>query len=145
CEFVAVEWLPRSTKSLAGATFVHYKPSESGLKLFNRPRRMDQRWVQTSDQDGRWEFNASGDPRPFEELDIYQVRRKAERLPLDLLGRYLAAVGIPVDHEGWLTGRVTAAIRELSPGNEEQWSSMVELRRLCGYPEDRIPTDLVRF
>jgi hypothetical protein len=145
CEFVAVEWMPKSTKSLASATFVHYKPGESGLKLFSRPRHIDRRWVQTSDQDGRWEFDASGDPQPYEEFDKYEVRRKAERLPLDLLGRYLAAVGIPVDKDGWLSGPVIAAIREPFGGNDQQWSSVVELRRLCGYPEDRIPTDLVRL
>lgn len=145
CEFVAVEWMPKSTKSLAGASFVHYRPSESGLKLFSRPRNTDRRWVQTSDQDGRWQFDASGDSRPFEEFDRYEVRRKAERLPRELLGRYLAAVGIPVDQDGWLSGPVIAAIRGLSPGDDQEWSSMVELRRLCGYPEDRIPADLVRF
>lgn len=145
CEFVAVKWSPNSHKTLPGASFVHYVPTNSRLSTFRGPTRPDQRWVQASDQDGRWEFDTSGDPRSFEELDRYQARRKAERLPLELLGRYLAALGVPVDKDGWLGGPVIVATRVPFGGDGREWSSMVELRRLCGYPEDRIPTDLVRF
>lgn len=102
CEFVAVEWMPKSSKALPGATFVHYLPTRSRLNIFSGPSRSDER-------------------------------------------RYLAAVGIPMDKEGWLSGPVLAATREPFGGDNQEWSSMVELRRLCGYPEDRIPTDLVRF
>ncbi|MGH3937825.1 MAG: hypothetical protein ACRDTG_04195 [Pseudonocardiaceae bacterium] len=145
CEFVAVEWMPKSSKTLPGATFVHYLPTRSRLNIFSGSARSAERWVQTSDQEGRWEFNARGELRPFEEPGKYEARRKAERLPPELLGRYLAAVGIPLDKEGWLSGPVFAATREPFDGHNQEWSSMVELRRLCGYPEDRIPNDLVRF
>lgn len=143
CEFVAAEWIPNNSRSLAGAAFGHYRPARRRLP-FGRPEG-DQRSVEASDQDGRWEFDAVGEPREFEEPEHYQARRKADRLDLALLGRYLAGVGVPVADPAWLDGPVAVADFGPSPDTDVTWSTVEELRKLCGYPADRIPTDLVRF
>jgi hypothetical protein len=146
CEFVGVEWVPAGHEVFANATFTHL---QAGGGLFRRSRPADARWIQASDQDGTWEFDAVGKPLPFEEPERYTARRKADRLGLDLLGRYLAEVGVPVNDVSWLTGPVVAAVRQPHPStvppDAQPWSTPDALRRLCRYPEDRIPNDLVRW
>ncbi len=144
CEFVGVEWTPASDEVFANATFTHL---QAGRGLFRRSRLEDARWIQASDQDETWEFDAVGEPLPFEEPQRYNARRKADRLGLDMLGRYLAALGVPVDDAGWLTGPVVAAVRQphplaVQPG-AQPWSTPEDLRRVVGYPQDRVPTDLM--
>jgi hypothetical protein len=143
CEFVAVEWVPKTTRTLPGAGFVHYRPARRRLP-FGRPEP-DLRWITVGDQGGRWEFDVSGEPREFEDLAHYRARRKAERLDVPLLGRYLAALGVAVDDPGWLDGPTAVARFGSALEPDAWWSTMEELRKLCGYPPDRIPTDLVRL
>jgi hypothetical protein len=143
CEFVAVEWVPNNSRTLPSAAFQHYRPARRRLP-FGRPER-DERTVQASDQDGRWEFDAVGEPREFEEPERYQARRKADRLDPPLLERYVAAVGVPVADPAWLDGPVEVAVFGPAPDTDVTWSTVEELRTLCGYPVDRIPTDLVRL
>lgn len=150
CEFVATCWEPETPSSLAGATFVHFKP---GLTVGSTGRRpADRRVVQTSDQDGRWEFDANGPIRAFEEPEFYERRRKSERLPRELLARYAAAVGVPVDDPNWWDGPVTVATASIRPPlryyrettwhGMPEWSTIEDLRTLCGYPLDTIPDKL---
>jgi hypothetical protein len=143
CEFAAVAWVPSAADVLAASTFVHFLPERRFLRSPQPPGNT--RWIQASDQDSRWEFDASGPARPFEEPQRYTARRKADRLTLDQLERYLAGVGVPVDDPGWLTGPAVAAVRPPPRPPESTWSTMVELRALCGYPADTVPTDLVRW
>jgi hypothetical protein len=143
CEFAAVEWVPAAPDIFANATFVHFRPERRFLRRPQSPG--DTRWIQASDQDTAWEFDASGPARPFEEPQRYTARRKADRLTFDQLERYLAGVGVPVDDPGWLTGPVVVAVRPPRHPTELTWSTVAELRRLCGYPADTIPTDLVRW
>jgi hypothetical protein len=143
CEFVGVEWAPHTGDVSANAQFTHYRPAK---RLFgSEPPPGDLRWVQASEQDDGWDFSESGPPRDFEEPDRYTARRKADRLPYEVLRRYLAAVGVPVDDGGWLSGPVAVAVKPPVREATSSWSSAAELRRLCGYPEDRIPTELVRW
>jgi hypothetical protein len=144
CEFVGVEWAPAGDEVFANATFTHL---QAGRGLFRRSRLEDARWIQASDQDETWEFDAVGEPLPFEEPQRYTARRKADRLGLDMLGRYLAALGVPVDDAGWLTGPVVAAVRQPHPlavrPGAQPWSTPEDLRRVVGYPQDHVPTDLM--
>jgi hypothetical protein len=143
CEFVAVQWIPRNTRVLPGAAFLHYRPAQRRLP-FGR-RTADQRWVSVSDQGGRWDFHAVGAVRDFEEPEQYQARRKADRLNVALLGRYLASLGIATDDPEWLDGPTAVTRRGHTLEADATWSTVEELRKLCGYPADRIPTDLVRL
>lgn len=47
------------------------------------------------DDGGRWSFETSGDPLPFERLDAYERPRKRDRFPPELLHEYLLALGAP--------------------------------------------------
>lgn len=159
CEFVGVVWEPAGTDIDPGAEFVHQRAVPLPRRLVGRKRREaeDRRVVESKLHEGRWEFNTSGRPRAFEETDHYELRRKAERLPRDLLARYVAAVGVAVDDPGWWDGPTIAIVRAkpvqlgYEPTEEELaalqpvWSTAEELRRACGYPLDKIPDDLVRF
>jgi hypothetical protein len=137
CEYVGLEWMPATPEVFGNATFVHFLPPPQRLRRPAAPG--DTRWVQTSDQDGGWEFYASGVQRPFEEPDRYRARRKADRLDLDLLARYLRAAGIQADDPGWLHGPAVMAVRSEHRPGTATWSTAGELRALCGYPQDRVP------
>lgn len=43
---------------------------------------------------GRWHFETSGTPQPYEDLKAYTKRRKTERFTEDMLVNYAAAVGL---------------------------------------------------
>jgi hypothetical protein len=161
CELVGVMWEPAGDHVDPGALFVHQRAVPRQARRWHqrtRPREPeDLRVVQSVLHEGRWEFSATGRPRDFEEPEHYERRRKAERLPRELLARYAAAAGVAVDDPGWWDGPAIAIVRAEPPQggtelSDEQyaaiypvWSTVEELRRACGYPLDRIPDDLVRF
>jgi hypothetical protein len=144
CEFVGVAWTPASGDILADATFAHLPAGGR----FRRAPIHEGRWVQASDQDERWEFDAVGEPLPFEEPERYTAHRKADRLGVGLLARYLAGAGVPVENTSWLTGPAVAAIRSPHPTRvlavAQPWSTPADLRRVAGYPDDHVPTTLVK-
>ncbi|MDO5065969.1 MAG: hypothetical protein Q4D96_01650 [Propionibacteriaceae bacterium] len=43
---------------------------------------------------GKWVFELSGEPHPYEDLDVYNKRRKADRLTNDMLLEYSTSVGL---------------------------------------------------
>jgi hypothetical protein len=154
CEMVATCWRPATPFSLASANFAHQTVSRLPPRRWLQARRLQDpqhlRHVQTSDQVGRWEFTPAGEQRPFEEPEYYERRRKAERLPRELLAHYATAVGVAVDDPSWWDGRVIALTASKDDGAEVMragtvWSTIEELREACGYPLDKIPDDLVRF
>lgn len=49
----------------------------------------------TVQHDGGWTFEEFGDPLPYEHLDKYKIRKKADRLNPELLRTYGQALGIP--------------------------------------------------
>lgn len=52
-----------------------------------------ERSIEVAAEDGRWHFEASGIPLPFEELQRYSARAVRERFTPDMLERYCAALG----------------------------------------------------
>lgn len=52
------------------------------------------RAVSAVQDQGRWEWTATGTVQPFEEVERYQQRRVRDRLTPDMLARYCAALGI---------------------------------------------------
>jgi hypothetical protein len=57
------------------------------------------RSIVAANDGGRWVFETSGDPLPFEDLASYEHRRKTSRLTCDMVIDYLRALGVPVDQE----------------------------------------------
>ena len=52
---------------------------------------------------GRWVFEASGEPFPFEKLEHYQARRVRDRFTFDMLKDYLHHLGLsPFDEHFYL-------------------------------------------
>ena len=44
--------------------------------------------------DSGWQFTQSGQPFPFERLDLYAAKRKADRLNTEVLKSYASAIGV---------------------------------------------------
>ena len=53
-----------------------------------------ERVVSLINDGGRWSFDASGTPFPFEEVERYAERRKRDRFTFEMLERYLAELGL---------------------------------------------------
>lgn len=47
-----------------------------------------------SEDSRRWDFAESGEPLPFEDPELYKASRIEDRLPTEVLDRYLQALGI---------------------------------------------------
>lgn len=146
CEYLAAQWTPRHRSRLASAGFDHLRPG-SPSESVTEHGDPDQLTVQVSDQGRRWVFvrvPPGTDPpeRPYEERDVYRRRLVAERVPLDLIRRYLRAGGIPIDDSEYLTGPVMTVSLARRLESDVTWSTMLELRTAAGYPASGIPADL---
>jgi hypothetical protein len=86
---------------------IHQPPTRVGhastqLQLLGPEGEPPLRYVRTlvaHAEDGRWSWETSGTPLPFEDLSRYRARRVRDRLPRQLLVGYLAALGIGVDND----------------------------------------------
>lgn len=147
-ESVAAQWAPRQPGQLAAAGFDHLRPSTGDPGDDGTGRRAtDQLTVQVIDTGRRWVFDrippgGGHRDRDYEEPDAYRTRRAADRLPLDLIRRYLAGSGIPVGDPGYLRGPVISLTQPRRMTGRDDWSSVPGLRAASGYPADGIPTDL---
>jgi hypothetical protein len=147
-ECVAAQWVPRYPGQLAAAGFDHFRPSAGDLAgPGTGPRATDQLTVQVTDTGRRWVFDrvppgAGHQERRYELPDTYRARRTADRLPLDLIRRYLAGSGIPVDDPHYLRGPVITLTQPRRTAGPTGWSTMADLRTATGYPPDGIPVDL---
>lgn len=74
-------------------------PSRNGGVQFTllSPLRTDWlnyvRTVSLTEDGGRWSFNLSGTPQPFEDLEQYNARRKVDRFTPEMLREYCEALG----------------------------------------------------
>ena len=73
---------------------------------------------------GRWTFEESGTPFPFEETGLYRARRIKDRFTLDMLKHHLAALGLrPFEEDFYLPDDHPAQLIELDgwrpPGLKE--------------------------
>ncbi len=148
CDYLSYQWIPTGSPAVPAtdrpqgcASFLDYRYVRR--LLGGRPDPADKRSIQTSEQGARWDFDMVGPARPYEEPEHYDRRRKADRLPLDVIESYLAACGIPVGRTDWLTGPVTAAI-EPGRGAHRDWKTLADLRAVLGYPPDGIPSSLTQ-
>ncbi|HYO51850.1 hypothetical protein [Archangium sp.] len=61
------------------------------------------RAVGASNDGGRWVFDQSGEPFPFEKLEQYQARRVRDRFTFDMLKEYLRHLGLsPFEEDFYL-------------------------------------------
>lgn len=73
------------------------------------------RVVSAMNDGGRWRFDASGTPQPYEEPETYKARLVRDKFPFALLDRYCRALGLrPFDDGFYLPPeRPTAALFEV--------------------------------
>ncbi|MDY7228848.1 hypothetical protein [Hyalangium rubrum] len=84
------------------------------------------RTLHAANDGGRWVFDESGEPFPFEKVERYQARRARDRFTFDMLKEYLHHLGLspfeedfylPDGAPGWLvekTGPVASTHQEYS-------------------------------
>lgn len=96
CRGVAVMSKPH-TVGLPGIREGHYGAVQ--FQLFG-PVQTDWlnyvRTISVTYDGSRWEFETSGTPQEFEDLDAYRARRVRERFTSEMLERYCKALGIHV-------------------------------------------------
>lgn len=63
------------------------------------PPLLTERSIGAANDGGRWVFETSGDPYPFEDLAAYLRPIKATRFTVSMVLDYLRALGVPIDQE----------------------------------------------
>ena len=71
-----------------------YGPGHQATQLWVTDPGGRERSLAAYAEDGRWGWEESGQPFPFEDLDRYSARRKRNRFDRVMLLRYLEALGI---------------------------------------------------
>ena len=112
-----------------------YGPGHAATQLWLQgpdgvPPLMQVRTISAYAADGRWSWHESGEVQPFERVDRYAARRKADRLDRDLLVGYLDALGIRVDDPRFYADAVAVVRTEVRPGKTE---SVEEFRAANGW------------
>lgn len=87
CRGVAIGCREGTSKRGASASFALYGPEKT--EWLNVVRS-----VAAVQDNGRWEWSASGTLQPFEEVAAYQRRRVRDRLTPDMLAAYCGSLGI---------------------------------------------------
>ncbi|KFE68517.1 hypothetical protein [Hyalangium minutum] len=95
---VAVPHTLRGNQGRYGAVMLGvYGPEQPG-KLTNTVRSLG-----ASNDGGRWVFDESGEPFPFEQVEQYQARRVRDRFTFDMLKDYLRHLGLaPFEEDFYL-------------------------------------------
>jgi hypothetical protein len=87
CRGVMILNKPQTPKSYGGTRFTIFgSKSPVGLNV--------DREISAINDGGRWAWDQSGDPLPFEETSQYESRRIRDRLTPEMLDRYCTAIGI---------------------------------------------------
>ena len=67
-----------------------YEPPEHGGAMLGHRRT-----ICSANDGGRWIFEQSGEPFPFEQTESFSERRKRDRFTSEMLITYLGELGIP--------------------------------------------------
>lgn len=97
-------------------------PGHSDTQLWmhgpdGEPPLMYTRTISAVAQDGRWTWNESGRPLPFEDTPRYLARRISSRFDRELLISYLAQLSIRVDDPTWFGDGTRLRRRVVWPPN----------------------------
>jgi hypothetical protein len=116
CRAVRAVAIPENTPRHAASVFEIYGPTATDFLNYVRS-------VSATNDGARWQFSQAGSVQPFEDLGAYESRAVRARFPLELLDRYLRAIGIRAFDEHFyrdsaflvtVVGPMPAAIREYS-------------------------------
>jgi hypothetical protein len=84
-----------------------------------KPPLMYVRSISATATDGRWEWHASGDPLPFENVRQYHARRVRDRLDRATLLTYLTALEIPATDDANYGPATLLTDRQTYPRRQE--------------------------
>jgi hypothetical protein len=74
------------------------------------------RYLHVMDEGGRWSFQQTGEPQPFEDLAAYQRRRIRDRFTPEMLETYCEALGIrPFDEDFYLPSGIVKVGDDYTP------------------------------
>jgi hypothetical protein len=126
CRGVAIGYREGTARRGASASFSLYGPDQADWLNVVRS-------VAAVQDNGRWEWSASGTPQPFEDAAAYLRRRVRDRLTPDMLASYCGALGIrPFDESFYgLAGQVvenvgvTAPVRTETLEQARAWHGLV--------------------
>ncbi len=101
-----------------------YFPASVGtacfIKSFVAGKSQRSVYVTRDDISDRWEFFEQGQPLKFEEPELYQARRKKDRLNLTIISSYLKKLGyVSLEREFWINAHASA--RLLAHGQFRIW------------------------
>jgi len=125
CRGVAIGCRKGTARREASATFSLYGPEQTD-------RLNVVRSVAAVEDDGRWEWSASGSPQPFEDIGAYNRRRVRDRLTPDMIANYCGALGIrPFDEYFYGTAgqlvenvRITGNVRTETLQQARAWHGL---------------------
>lgn len=141
CAMVAASFRPPAANVYPSASFVVQR-APGRFRGLDRER--DFRHVGMFRDDSRWVWDARGAQQDYEDPAHYGASRVGDRVPLELIGQYLAAEGVPIDDSGYLTGPAWIGRRRTPRHSVETWSTIAGLRARQGYSESGVPTSLYR-
>jgi hypothetical protein len=118
---VVAEHAPRYGPGHAATQLFVYGPEGEGALN-------DIRTLSAHATDGRWRWDESGAAFAFEETERYSARLKQHRFDREMLLRYLAALGIPVEDDAYGVATLLQQVVDW-PRHEE---TLAEARTLFG-------------
>jgi hypothetical protein len=86
CRGLTVGYRPQTKTAEGGASFSLFGPERTDWLN-------DIRSISAINDGGRWRWDANGIVQPFEETECYHAKRIRDRLTLDMIERYCAALG----------------------------------------------------
>jgi hypothetical protein len=90
---VCATWVP-STFDENGTQLLHGVTRFEKFAAYDTGYLNYERVIEVAFEDGRWTFELSGAPQPFEQVDAYRARKSADRFTPQMLLEYCAACGI---------------------------------------------------
>jgi hypothetical protein len=114
CRGVAIGCRRGTAKRGASVSFSLYGPETTDWLNVIRS-------VSVVQDDGRWDWSASGTPQPFEDVAAYKCRRVRDRLTPDMLTGYCGALGIRSSDESYygFAGRLVEKVGITSKARTE--------------------------
>jgi hypothetical protein len=114
---------PQSPRSYGAASIALYGPAPTDW--------LNRVWsVGAVNDGGRWTWERSGAPQPFEEEEAYAARRVRDRLTPERLARYAAALGAPLDPAAFGPRFVEDVPKRVPRGQRAE--SLATARERCG-------------
>ena len=124
CDGVALVVIPDGPRREGSLQFELFGPDRTDFLNYLRS-------VGIANEAGRWRFDASGDPQPFEDLTAYEARRIQDRLSTAIVAKYCSTLGFrPFEPDAY--GRAVLVTAGPPASQGIQRISLAERQRALG-------------